>query len=186
MDSDEEAAPRDVWKNKLVFIEFDDRGSISIQSEWSHSCLRTEALLDEICGSNNITSVRLYKQHTNAATQTLVHHAFVVFKTEGRWKYSIEKNRHCITLQRSKCLNDILHSASEGAADTKQQTGKGSIGQVAHYLWQHNCLGLHYHPVTSNSTHFAMRIFSEFSFENSYNRYDDDDSSDDDRYNYGM
>lgn len=182
MNSNEEI-PGDLWKNKLVFVEFDHRGAVSIRSEWTHSCLRTESLMEEICGYNNITVVRLYKQHVNAATNVLAHHAFVVFKTEGRWKYSIEKNKHGITLQRSKCLNDILHAACEGSAETRQQTGKGSIGKVVHYLWQNNCLGVHYHPVTANSTHFALRIFNEFSYGNA-GRYNCDDSSDDDQDDY--
>lgn len=174
MDSDDDA-PSDLWKNRLVFVEFDNRAAVNIRSEWTHSCLRTDAIMEEICGHNNITAIRLYQKHVNAATHVLAHHAFVVFKTEGPWKYSIEKNKYGITLQRSKCLSDILHAACEGIADTTQRTGKGSIGKVIHYLWQNNCLRLHYHPVASNCTHFALRIFNEFSYSDYYENSSDDD-----------
>lgn len=177
MDSDyTHGVTNDSWKSKLTFKEFDSRGYVCAQSEWSHSCLRTDSIMEEICANNNIIAVRLYKEHANPATNILAHHAFVVFKTESRWKYSIEKNRHGIVLQRSKCMNDILHAASEGISDTSQQTGKGSIGKVVHYLWQNNCLDEHYHPVRSNCKQFALRIYNAFSFRN----YVRDDSSDDD------
>ena len=173
MDSDD--VHGDSWKSKLTFKEFDSRGYVSLESEWSHSCLRTDSIMEEICAGNNITVVRLYKEHVNAAN-ILTHHAFVVFKTESRWKYSIERNRHGILLQRSKCMNDILHAASEGICDTKQQTGTGSIGKVVHFLWENNYLSQHYHPVRANCMQFALRIFNAFSFRN----YVRDDSSDDD------
>lgn len=175
----------DSWSGKLVFTEYDQRGSVSIRSEWTHSCLRTDLLAEEICGNNNITLVRLYREHVNPATNLLVHHAFVVFKTEGRWKYSIEKNGTGIALQRSKCLNDVLHSACVGIADTHQQIGKGSIGKVVHFLWRNNHLGEPYHPKRSNSTLFALRIFRAFSFENCALSIHVNDSSDDDPDYFG-
>ncbi|KAI9561587.1 hypothetical protein GHT06_012546 [Daphnia sinensis] len=159
----------DRWSGKLVFMEFDHRGSVSIQSEWTHSCLRTDLLAEEICGHNNITQVRLYKEQ-----------AFVVFKTEGRWKYSIEKNRTGILLQRSKCLNDVLHSACGGVAETHQQIGKGSIGKLVHFLWRNNHLGEPYHPQRCNSMLFALRVFKAFSFQNCALTEHVNDSSDDD------
>ena len=175
-----EATEEDVWTGKLFFTEFDRRGSVSAKSEWTHSCLRTPALTEEICGNHNITVVRLYRKHVNAATHALAHRAFVVFKTEGNWKYSIEKNKHGITLQRSKCLSDILHSASEGIAETEEQTGRGTIAKVVHFLWENNYLEEHYHPLRSNSSQFARRIFSAFSYRNPVHRQHQDDSSDED------
>ncbi|EFX64652.1 hypothetical protein DAPPUDRAFT_304406 [Daphnia pulex] len=174
----------DSWTGKLVFTEFDHKGSACIRSEWTHSCLRTDLLMGEICANNNITVIRLYKEHVNPVTSELVHHAFVVFKTESRWKYSIERNKTCITLQRSKCLNDILHAACGGFADTSEQKGKGSIGKVVHFLWRNNYLGEHYHPLRSNCIQFASRIFRAFSIQSDALPIHVCDSSDDDPDNY--
>lgn len=177
---DTDCVQSDRWSGKLVFTEFDHRGSVNIQSEWTHSCLRTDLLAEEICGRNNITLVRLYKEQVNPATNALIHPAFVVFKTEGRWKYSIEKNRTCILLQRSKCMNDVLHSFCGGVAETHQQIGKGSIGKVVHFLWRNNHLGEPYHPQRSDSMLFALRIFKAFSFQNCALTDHVNNSSDDD------
>ena len=120
------------------------------------------------------------------ANNVLAHHAFVVFKTESRWKYSLEKNKTCIALQRSKCLNDILHATCGGFADTRyERTGKGSIGKVVHFLWRNNCLGEHYNPLRSNCTQFALRLFKAFSFHQSESLpIFVNDSSDDDPDHY--
>ncbi len=51
----------DSWTGKLVFTEFDHKGSACIRSEWTHSCLKTDLLMGEICANNNITVIRFYK-----------------------------------------------------------------------------------------------------------------------------
>lgn len=168
------AVVSDPWESKLFFEEFDNKKSVT-KSNWSHSCLRSETIKEEVGAHHNITVVRLYEERYNLATGVLLHHAFVVFKTEGSWKYSLGKNSRGIKLQRSKCLSDVVHQAWEGVADTKEEKGQGSIDEVLHYLWTHGCLR-HRHATGSGCSGFARALFQHFSFHGREDYYYQDDT----------
>lgn len=118
----------------------------------------------------NIRNIEVYKCPLNdfQPIQLLDNHQFVILGTDYWW-YSIEKNDHCIYMQRRKCIDDVRcyirnrcrRTPIKGISRDICKPGK-TMGDLIQFLCDKNELNNYYHPISSNCQAFAKRIFDEF------------------------
>jgi len=117
-----------------------------------------------------IRNITVYKHPLNdfQINQLLDNHQFVILETKNWW-YSIEKNDHCIYMQRSKYIDEvqcyirnicrrtpILRISYDFCKPWK------TMGDLIQFLYDKNELNNVYHPMFSNCHAFAKRIFNKF------------------------
>ena len=119
--------------------------------------------------SEKIQEVRYYTHPLNTwqMTKYLLHHAFIVLKTEN-WFWSIEKDEGGITVQRSKYLENVRDKCQKQNRITGITTGislaKTSPGndttviELFNHMWSEGYMDLNYHFLNDNCQQFADRI----------------------------
>jgi hypothetical protein len=125
--------------------------------------------------SENIDQVMYYSNplYSWQMSNALLHHAFIVFKTENWW-WSIEKNNEGVTIQRSKKLEsvrDMYRRAKRTTGKTsltdiilvKKSNGYTKINELINYLWRKDYLNQEYGVLSYNCQHFADLIFRRIS-----------------------
>ena len=120
--------------------------------------------------SEKIQEVRYYTHPLNTwqMTKYLLHHAFIVLKTEN-WFWSIEKDEGGITVQRSKYLehvrdkcrkqNRITGVMNNGIYLAKTSPGNDiTVIELMNHMWSEEYMDLNYHFLKDNCKKFADRI----------------------------
>ena len=113
--------------------------------------------------SEKIQEVRYYTHPLNnwQMTKYLLHHAFIVLKTENGWFWSIEKDEGGITVQRSKQLenvrdkcrkqNRITGVMNNGISLAKNSPGnKTTVIELFNHMWSEEYMDSNYHVLKDN------------------------------------
>jgi hypothetical protein len=127
--------------------------------------------------SEKIKEVSYYTHPLNTwqMSKYLLHHAFIVLKTDNWWWF-IEKDEGGITVQRSKQLENVRDKCRKQNRITGLTTGidlaKTSPGnditviELMNHMWSEDYMDLNYHFLNDNCKKFADRI-DEFVDSNS-------------------
>ena len=130
--------------------------------------------LKDYIGENEVITRVSYFTHPLHGAQlssVVLHHAFVVFKTE-HWWWSIEKNSEGITIQRAKKRKNVRDKYRQERRTVywwkpfstptlvKETPGKQkTIREVIQFLWAKDFLYREYHWLLSNCQRFACAFW---------------------------
>ena len=158
------------WQSRLV-IDFVRDG---VSETYYHNTLRL--MPREILKQEYIRGITVHKCPLNdyqlPVPELLLldacNHQFVILQTDNWW-YSIEKNDHCIYMQRSEYIDDVLcyngnicrRTPILGISYDCCQPEK-TMDDLIQFLHDKNELNKRYNPILSNCQAFAKRIFDEF------------------------
>ena len=88
---------------------------------------------------------------------------FVLFETESWW-WSIEENSEGITIQRSKCRNEVERKYRKESRPNltlmKVDAGKKSMKDLIKWLYKTNKINDKYNYLSSNCKHFGKCVFN--------------------------
>ncbi|UJR06976.1 hypothetical protein I4U23_011264 [Adineta vaga] len=133
---------------------------------------------DKITGTEpeKILKIAVYKTPLIpvASSIEILYHAYLVLQTET-WYYSLETKTQQITLQRSKCpedVRDMYEGASRGTVTDNtapslivEAKGEGTIRDVMEYLYKKQRLNVDFNWFWENCKDMAKWIFDEFNSE---------------------